>query len=95
MDRELLGQLRECGNNERTIEIIEEGIYAMQYELKPIIQKLKEVDKEYAINMLEEYILLMNDLTALCIAHLTKDSKEPITSDQAILIGSLNQTIII
>ncbi len=93
MDRELLDQLRQCGNDERTIEIIEEGISTIQYELRPLFQKLKQVDKQYAINMLEEYILLLNDLTALCVTHMTKKSTTAITCDQALLIGSLTGTL--
>jgi len=93
MDRELLKNMRECGQDDRTIEIIEEGIETLRYELKPIIQKLKLVDKQFAIDMLEEYILLLNDLTALCMKHITDHSKKSISPDQALLFAALNQTI--
>jgi|SRR5580698_457912 hypothetical protein len=93
MNREFLKDLRAINNNSKMSELLEEGIETIVMELKPVITKLKEVEPDYAVDMLEEYILLMNDLYALSITHLTSIAKSPITCDQALFVANLNQCI--
>lgn len=94
MDREFLSDLREVCTRTKLIEILEEGIDTLTTELKPVITKLKDIDSEFTADMLEEYLLLLNDLFAFGMNYLATKANSPITPTQALLIGALNQSVL-
>jgi hypothetical protein len=97
MDSETIKHIRETGeatkNQDYVIELFEEGRNILIAEIDPLITKLKRVNKEYCIDLLESHIEFLNDSLALATNYLTKNSKCPITAEQGALIANLNSTV--
>jgi hypothetical protein len=51
--------------------------------------KLKKVNKEFCMDLLQSHIEYLYDMLAFSTKFLTKDSKQPITPEQGLLLGRL------
>lgn len=93
MDAETIQKLKESEDRDKVIEIFDEGRKVFWAELEPVINKLKIVNKEMAIELLQTHLEFLNDSLALATKYLTRHSTHPITAEQGLLLGSLNYTI--
>jgi hypothetical protein len=97
MDSETLDKIIETGketnNKDYVIELFIEGQNTLLAELDPLINKLKRVDKDYCIDILRTHIEFLTDAIGLATSHLTKESTQPISPDQALLFASFNKII--
>lgn len=93
MDSELITNLRNIEDRDKAAEILNEGRKVLFAELDPVIGKLIIVNKEMAIELLEEHVQFLNDSLALVTRYLTRESKCPVTAEQGLLIASLNHCI--
>jgi len=97
MDSETVKHIRETGeatnNQDYVIELFEEGRNVLIAEMDPLIAKLKRINKEYCIDLLQTQIEFLNDSLAMTTNYLTKKSKHPITAEQGCLIANLNATV--
>jgi len=81
------------GDKDKVIELFEEARNILIAELDPLIAKLRRVNKEYCIDLLQSHIEFLNDSLALCTNYLTRKSTCPITAEQGLLIANLNATV--
>lgn len=93
MDSELISQLRNIEDRDKAINILNEGRKVLLAELDPVIGKLMVVNKEMAIDILEEHVNYLNDSLALITSYLIRDSREPVTAEQGLLLASLKHCI--
>jgi hypothetical protein len=93
MDSEIIKQIRDVaessGNKDYAIELFQEGINSLTQEIYPVINRLKEVNKDFCMDLQESQILYLHDLLALSTRYLTRNSKEAITPEQGLIIGRL------
>jgi len=97
MDQDTIDQVRQTGketnNPEYVFEIFQEGTKTLRAEIEPLLNKLKIVNIEFAIDILEEELVFLSDILALATKHLTAKSRMPISPEQALIIARLNGII--
>ena len=93
MDADLINNLKNLDDRDKVIEVFDEARKVYLAELEPVLNKLKIVNKEMAIEMLVTQVELLNDSLAFATKFLTRDSTHPITAEQGLLLGSLNYTL--
>ena len=93
MDLELIEQIKGMGDKDKTIELFDEGVKVYLSELDPIINRLKYINKDMCIDLLQSHLEFLNDTLALGTKYLTRSSRNPITAEQGLLIASLNSTL--
>lgn len=65
MDEKLISEIKEYGDKDKVIALLEEARNAIRDEYQIIFNKLKIVNKEMAIAVIEEDILCMNAILAM------------------------------
>jgi hypothetical protein len=93
MDAQLIKEIKECGDKDKIIELFDEGVKTYLFELEPIVNKLKFVNKDMCIDVLESHLDFLNEVLALTTKYLTRNSTHPITAEQGLLFASLNSSV--
>ncbi len=97
MDKETLDQIIETGrdsnNKDYVIELFMEGRESLLQELYPLTIKLKKLDKDFCIDLLRTHIEFLTDMLGLATSYMTRESKQSITADQALLLASFNKIV--
>ncbi len=93
MDSQLIKEIKETGDKDKIIELFDEGVKIYLSELEPMIMKLKYVNKDMCIDLLESQLEFYNDLFALTTKYFTRNSTQPISPEQGLLIASLNSSV--
>lgn len=75
MDEKLISEIKQIEDKDKVIELLEEARNAIDDELKVIFEKLKILNKEMSIAVLEEEILCMNCILAMITEHLLNRNK--------------------
>ena len=65
MDEKFISEIKECGDDDAIIEILEEGKDVLITEFDILYSQVKKVDPKFAILLLEESILFLNTMVAL------------------------------
>jgi hypothetical protein len=93
MNLQLIKEIKESGDKDKIIKLFDEGVKTYLAELEPIINKLKYVNKDMCIDLLESHLEYLNEMLTLSVNYLTRNSKSPITAEQGLLIASLNSSV--
>lgn len=93
MDIELINGIKDIGDKDKTIELLQEGVNILLSEIDPLILKLKRVNKDCCIDILQSQAEFLTDIFAFATKILTKNSTTPVTAEQGLLIVSLNSLL--
>lgn len=94
MDEQIINDIKQIEDRDKVIELLEEAKAAVVDELQVVFDKLKTVNKELCIAVLEEEILCFNCLLATVTEHLvTKYKLENVDIDQLQFINKLVDSI--
>jgi hypothetical protein len=94
MDESIINDIKEIEDRDEVIRLLEEARSAIYEEFKIIFEKLKLVNKEMSIAVLEEEILCMNCILAMVTEHLVKKYKiQNIDIDQFNFINKLIDSV--
>lgn len=97
MDSETINAIRQTAEStndkDSAIELYINGQNSLLAELDPLILRLKRVNKDFCMDLLESHIEYLTDMLALTTKFLTKNSTASITPEQGLLIASLNSII--
>lgn len=94
MDETIINDIKQIEDRDKVIELLEEAKEAVSDEIKVIFDKLKTVNKELCIAVLEEEILALNCLLAIMTDHIVKKYEpENIDSDQLKFINKLVDSV--
>ncbi len=90
MDERLIEEIKQIEDRDKVIELLQEAKDAINSELSVVYDKIKEVNKELAISILEEQILANNCLLSVVTEHLVEKYKlGNVHIDQLQFINSL------
>jgi hypothetical protein len=82
MNEELLKQIRETGDKDKILELFQEGRNILIEEYDTAINKMKRLNKDFAIDVLEEEILFYNSVIAIMADNFLKKYKIPDMNDE-------------
>lgn len=92
MDSDLITKIKNNEDKNKVIELLQEGCTTVEFELFVLVSKLKVINKEMTIDILECYLEFLNDSLSLATEYMTRKSTTTITAEQGLLIASLNST---
>lgn len=90
MDAELIEKLKQLEDRDQAIEVFDEGRKAFWAELEPVLNRIKEVNKEMAVDLLSSLVEFLSDSLSDAIKHITSDQKTSMNIEQKLLTNTLN-----
>lgn len=94
MDERLIEDIKQIEDRDKVIELLEEARIAINEEFQVVYDKLKHINKEMTIAVLEEQILSSNCILAMITEHLVNKCKPSgIDIDQFNFINKLIDSV--
>lgn len=75
MDEKLISELKQIPDRDKVVELLLEARNAIRSEINVVFDKLKSLNKEMTIAVLEEEILCMNCILAMITEYLLNRNK--------------------
>lgn len=89
MDAELIEKLKQLEDRDQAIEVFDEGRKAFWGELEPVLNRLKEVNKEMTVDLLSSLVEFLSDSLSYAIKHITSDQTS-MNIEEKLLTNTLN-----